>query len=108
VRLGGPGSVVEIDESLFIRVKHHRGKDIYREQLWVFGLYDTDTQNIVFEIVPSRDAKTLLNVINNYCLDKTVVYSDCWAAYNHIQDLNFSYKQVNHTYTFSSKNVHTN
>ena len=27
IKLGGQGRVVEIDESLFIRVKHHKGKD---------------------------------------------------------------------------------
>jgi hypothetical protein len=29
-------------------------------------------------------------------------------AYNHIQDLDLVHKTVNHTYTFSARNVHTN
>jgi hypothetical protein len=28
--LGGVGKVVEIDESLFVKVKHHKGKDLHR------------------------------------------------------------------------------
>jgi hypothetical protein len=56
IRFGGPGSIVEIDESLFVRVKHHGGKHIHREQVWVFGLYDRDTQDVLFQSVPSRDA----------------------------------------------------
>ncbi|CAF1028278.1 unnamed protein product [Brachionus calyciflorus] len=39
VILGGPGEVVEIDESLFVQVKHGVGKDLAREQIWVFGIF---------------------------------------------------------------------
>jgi transposase-like protein len=36
--LGGVGKVVEIDESLFVKVKHHKGKDMNRPQIWIFGM----------------------------------------------------------------------
>jgi hypothetical protein len=37
VKLGGFAKVVEVDESMFAKVKHNRGKDLSRKQLWVFG-----------------------------------------------------------------------
>ena len=40
IKLGGEGRIVEIDESLFIKVKHNRGRDMLREKVWVFGLYE--------------------------------------------------------------------
>ena len=56
---------MQIDESMFLRVKHNRGKDINRlkEQVCVFGLYDEENRKILFLQVPSRDDRTLLNLI---------------------------------------------
>ena len=38
LQIGGPGVIVEIDESLMAKVKHHKGKDLKRKQIWVFGM----------------------------------------------------------------------
>ena len=43
IKLGGEGKIVEIDESLFIKVKHNRGHDTRRPKVWVFGLYERAT-----------------------------------------------------------------
>jgi hypothetical protein len=47
-RLAGTNVEVEIDESLFIKVTHHKGNDLARPQFWVFGLYERDTKRILF------------------------------------------------------------
>jgi hypothetical protein len=72
VRLGGNGIVLEIDESLFVKVKHHKGKDLILPQVWVFGLYERDEsrekKRCLLIVVPKRDAYTLLNIIFHYVL----------------------------------------
>ncbi|CAF1073400.1 unnamed protein product [Brachionus calyciflorus] len=112
IKLGGEGKVVEIDESLFVKVKHNKGKDLKRPQIWVFGLYERGTKLVLFIIVPKRDAYNLLNVIYKFVLPKTIIYSDCWRAYTRIRDLdkNFEHFTVNHNLFFVNpeNGVHTN
>lgn len=48
--------MVEIDESLFVKVKHNKGKDLGRPQIWVFGMYErkekaTDKSKVLFVVV---------------------------------------------------------
>ena len=108
--LGGPGVEVQIDESMFIRVKHHKGKDLRRSQVWVFGLYDKENKLIVFVVVPSRDAYTLLNIIYKYVAPRSVIHSDCWKSYSRIDklDKNYTHKQVNHNLHFvATDGTHT-
>jgi transposase-like protein len=100
LKIGGPGHVIQIDESLFARVKHNVGKDLRRKQVWNFGLTDTKTGEAYMEIVPDRTAKTLLRIIHQHVLPGSTIYSDKWSSYNKIRDLNFQHQSVNHTYNF--------
>jgi hypothetical protein len=61
VELGGPGVIVQIDESLFNhKSKYNRGRQDSKEQ-WVFGLADTSSKPAItyMETVDKRDAATL-------------------------------------------------
>lgn len=54
--MGGKGKVVEIDESLFVKVKHWKGKDLKRKQVWIFGLTERGENGKVYmQIVGKRD-----------------------------------------------------
>lgn len=51
-KIGGPGVVVEIDESKFGKRKYHRGH--YVEGQWVFGGYERGTGRIFMVAVEKR------------------------------------------------------
>ena len=59
--LVGKGSVVEIDESVFVKRKYNRGRNVRHQ--WVFG-----ASKLVRDLipVPNRSAETLLPIIRNY------------------------------------------
>ena len=54
------------------------------------------------QIVNTRDAATLLPIINNHVAPGTIIHSDEWAAYNHVGRLSnvSSHSTVNHSVTF--------
>ena len=65
LRMGGPGVVIEIDESQFRhKPKHHRGRGPV-STVWVFGMVDTSTSPSIgiMKVVPDRSAATLLPII---------------------------------------------
>jgi len=61
VVLGGVGKVVQIDESVMVRAKCHRGHQ--HPQRWVFGVYDPEARHGFVQLVRRRDARTLLPII---------------------------------------------
>ena len=110
--LGSPGRIVEIDESQFShKVKAHRGHPPRRE-VWVFGIVDTSHQPALgyMEIVPRRDAATLLPIMQTHVCGSAMVHSDEWRAYHCIQtQLGMQHQTVNHSIEFkSATGVHTN
>jgi transposase-like protein len=110
--LGGEDEIVEIDESMFQRVKHHRGKDLKRKQLWVFGLKLRSNKKGLLIVVRARNAATLLKIIYAHCKPNTIIHSDLWKSYKHLSKFNKNFKHltVNHSLHFvdPETHVHTN
>lgn len=52
VKLGGPGKIVEIDESKFGRRKYYRGHRV--EGCWVFGGIERQSGSVFMEVVEKR------------------------------------------------------
>ena len=108
VSIGGEGTTVEIDESMFGKRKHHRGKPV--KGRWVFGGVQRGSDECFFEVVKERTKETLLEVIKRRILPGTTVISDCFASYKCLQDEGYKHYAVNHKVTFKDPvtGAHTN
>ena len=77
--LGGPGHVVQIDESLVARRKYNHGRHLRNQ--WVFGLQLVDVHSGIgiIRLVPNRDRATLLPIIQEVVLPGNTIHSDYWG-----------------------------
>jgi ISXO2-like transposase domain len=108
--IGGPGVVVEVDESKFGKRKYNRGKHV--EGAWVIGGIERTLEGKFFaEVVERRDSETIVDVLSRHLLPGTILHSDCWKGYIGIDlELDIIHKTVNHSIEFvdSESGVHTN
>ena len=110
--IGGPGEIVEIDESKFAKRKYNRGHKV-GDKSWVFGGICRRTKEFFAVIVIDKTADTLLDIIREYIAPGTAIYSDGWRAYTGIADIpncNYSHQVVNHSENFvdPETGTHTN
>ena len=68
---------------------------------WVFGLVDTSHTPALgyMEMVQTRDAATLLPIIQRHVAPGTIVHSDQWRAYTRVAGV-VSHQTVNHSINF--------
>ncbi len=99
-QIGGPGCVVEIDESKFGKRKYHRGKR--EEGVWVFGGIKRESKRCFFEIVEDRSTQTLIPLIKKYIKPGTQIISDCWKAYSSLEKEGYTHLTVNHSKEFKN------
>ncbi|PSN34120.1 hypothetical protein C0J52_14193 [Blattella germanica] len=79
LKFGGPGCVVQVDESVVTRRKYNRGRVV--KEKWVLGIYDTSVRRGVVLFVCKRDRQTLVPLIRDYVLPGSTIYTDGWSAY---------------------------
>ena len=100
IQLGGPNTVVEIDESKWgFKRKYHRSR-VNPNHDWIFGMIQRDTCKVALIIVPNRGANDLIPLIQRTVLPGTTIMSDRWAAYNQLSTLGYRHLSVNHSENF--------
>lgn len=107
--IGGPGVIVEIDESKFGKRKYNRGHRV--EGTWVFGgIERTEAKRRFAVTITGRASDDLLPLIREYIHPESIIHSDLWRGYFRIPDeLGMEHRTVNHTEGFISPDgVHTN
>lgn len=110
--IGGPGTIVELDESIVSKRKYNRGR-LVREQ-WVFGGIQRSTsmaKPFFMELVPNRKETTLLEIIRRRVASGTTIMTDGWRSYRNLSRHNgYNHFVVNHSVNFvdrADRNVHT-
>ena len=109
--IGGPGVIVELDESKFGKRKYHRGHRV--EGVWVLGGVERTPERRCFAvIVENRTAVTLTTLIAKYLKEGSIVHTDCWKGYrpSDFKRLRMTHRTVNHSKHFVDPDtgVHTN
>ncbi|KAI5152795.1 hypothetical protein ENBRE01_3008 [Enteropsectra breve] len=97
LQLGGPGSVCEVDESLFSgRRKYNVGRDLLK--IWVFGIADRSfvPARSYLVCVEKRDSDTLIPIIREVCVTGGAIHSDEWPAYKPLPKYGYEHKTVCH------------
>lgn len=106
-QIGGDGIIVEIDEAKFGRRKYNRGRLITGQ--WLFGGIERGTKKIFILPVVSRKAEVLIPIIKKHIAPGSIIYSDCWKAYEQIDKSTYQHQTVNHSENFVDPHtgVHT-
>ncbi len=107
-KVGGSGSVVEVDEMKFGKRKYNVGRVI--EGSWIVGIIDHDTNDLRIEICPNnvRDENNLLRIINKHVEKGTTIMTDCWKSYNGLTSDGFNHLTVCHKYNYIDPNTYAN
>lgn len=110
VKIGGPGVIVEVDETKLGKRKYHKGHHV--EGVWVIaGVERTPEKKMFLVSVDNRDMDTLENIFRTFILHGSIIYTDGWKPYVSVcEKLHFEHKIVNHKYHFKDPitEVHTN
>lgn len=99
IQVGGPGKTVQIDETLMCRRKFNVGRIL--NQVWIFGGICIEDKKFFCLVVPDRSRNTLEVEIRKHILPGTKIVSDCWKAYDFLnEESDYEYQSVNHSKNF--------
>ena len=73
---------IEIDESLFGRkIKYHRGNHRPGLRIWIFGMVEQKSKQIILYPVSDCTKETLIPLIQRHFAPGSTIYSDGWTVY---------------------------
>jgi transposase-like protein len=98
--IGGPGKTVEVDESLWSKMRKYNVGRIPPVRPWIFGAIERESKQVVLLVLDGRKEEDLIPKIQKHVAPGTTVITDCWAAYNSLGTHGYHHQTVNHSHNF--------
>ncbi|XP_023242982.1 uncharacterized protein LOC111641097 [Centruroides sculpturatus] len=110
IKIGGPGKIVEVDEIVVSKRKNKKGRKL--KGTWVVGGICQEDKSCFLCQVKDRSEASLNWVVNTFVHSGTIVYTDEWKDYTHIDDLqglDIHHETVKHAENFVNPvtDIHT-
>jgi transposase len=94
--LGGPGEIVEIDETLIGGAVHGQGHGPHMaNKTLVLGMVERDGE-LVTRVVPDNRAFTLMPMVSAQVLPGTTIHTDRHKSYQYLNRRGYQHDTVNH------------
>lgn len=116
VKLGGPGSEVEVDETFIGGKARNMHRDVHQRRIQSTGMKDKTTVFGVLErggevramVVPTRRRHVVEQEIRNHVKAQSAIYSDNLASYDMLKHRGFTHEVIDHAERFVDGQIHTN
>lgn len=96
--IGGPGIEIEIDETSITKRKYNVGRFPGHQRQWMFGGIERGSGLGFVKLVDTRDAATLLPIIQEFIRSGSIIHSDLRRAYGGITVLPQGYQHLTENY----------
>lgn len=94
--LGGPGSIVEVDETFFGGVNHGKGSGSGRDnKTIVLGMYEKGGE-LIARVIPDTRRTTLFPILSEAILPGSTIHTDEMGSYKGLVLRGFRHQTVNH------------
>jgi len=109
-QIGGPGSVIAIDETVIARRKPGNAQGRHVAPLWLLGGVDLHTKEFFLQVIQGpHSAANLLPMIQANLAQGSEIWTDEWRAYGGLPGIAYLHRTINHSVHFVNPNngVHT-
>lgn len=105
-KIGGPGVIVQVDESKFSKRKYNVGRLV--RSCWVVGGIDDFGETFFVEVF-ARSTEIIDSIFNEYVLPGSIIFTDGWKGYGNLNSMGYFHYTVNHSKNFVNPvtGVHT-
>ncbi|XP_065320610.1 uncharacterized protein LOC135928171 [Gordionus sp. m RMFG-2023] len=109
-KIGGPGHVIEIDETHVWKRKYNSGRHLTSEAIWIIGGICRETNEIFLSATTTRDQDTTYRVVKDNVMQDSTIMTDSWLGYNRLESSNYFHYRINHSQNFvdpNDRSIHT-
>ena len=87
--------IVQIDENHFFKAKYNVGSGLKRNEVWIFGEIDIETNRVVAEVCYDIYAETLIPIITSTVNSNAIIWSNKCKAYDTLDNYGFIHNTEN-------------